>query len=166
MRQEAIHNFVSRMKNLRSKMPISKQRRNRIQGLWSVNLGIQQPRIQTSLISREENTDTRHRDLHSKKPWNYKLHSIQRETGNEVCTLTTAGKLIRHVPRNKCSAYSSTCLKCGKASHCQSACTSGEQQHRYVTVLWCSTPALDKAVYSIVDSSNQLSIWAGHRHSE
>ena len=51
------------------------------------------------------------------------INAIRRKQEREFCN--NCGK--QH-PRNKCPAYGTSCLKCGKANHWQSVCRSGKRK--------------------------------------
>ena len=54
------------------------------------------------------------------------IDSIRKEQEREFCN--KCGKQHPQHPRNKCPAYGSTCLKCGKANHWQSVCRSSKRK--------------------------------------
>ena len=54
------------------------------------------------------------------------IDSIRKEQEREL--LNKCGKQHPQHPRNKCPAYGSTCLKCGKANHWQSVCRSSKRK--------------------------------------
>ena len=147
MRQEPhepVDDFLSRIKNLAAKCQFRDDIQVEDRVLDQLVWGSKNPDVQKSLITRDktltlaaaieivrshEATSKHMKTLteHSKSYQDGRnIDSIRQEQEREFCN--NCGKQHQQYPRNKCPAYGSTCIKCGKANHWKSVCRSGKRK--------------------------------------
>ena len=170
MRQEPgepVDNFISRIKNLAAKCQFRDNIEVEDRGLDQLIWESRNPVVQKALVSldktptlaaavdiaRSHEATNKHTRTVIEYSESYEedksINTIQRAQQREFCNF--CGKQHSKHQRNKCPAYGTSCLKCGKANHWQYVCRSSKWEQ----IIQETKPTFKKTIHTIKDKSQE-----------